>query len=94
MENIKELIEEFMERHEELKDFEKELKKLQRMNPSMSDYSVQRSYLELILDLPWNEYTKDDFDLSKANKILNRDHFGLEEVKKRIHVNQHKIHKY
>ena len=64
--------------------FEKELKKLQRMNPSMSDYSVQRSYLELILDLPWNEYTKDDFDLSKANKILNRDHFGLEEVKKRI----------
>ena len=64
--------------------FEKELKKLQRMNPSMSDYSVQRSFLELILDLPWNEYTNDDFDLSKANKILNRDHFGLEEVKKRI----------
>jgi len=64
--------------------FEKELKKLQRMNPSMSDYSVQRSYLELILDLPWNEYTNDDFDLSKANKVLNRDHFGLEEVKKRI----------
>ena len=64
--------------------FEKELKKLQRMNPSMSDYSVQRSYLELILDLPWNEFTKDFFDLKKANKILNRDHFGLEEVKKRI----------
>merc|ERR1712070_588829 len=57
--------------------FEKELKKLQRMNPSMSDYSVQRSYLELILDLPWNEFTKDIFDLKKANKILNRDHFGL-----------------
>ena len=64
--------------------FDKELKKLQRMNPSMSDYSVQRSYLELILDLPWNEFTKDFFDLKKANKILNRDHFGLEEVKKRI----------
>ena len=64
--------------------FEKELKKLQRMNPSMSDYAVQRSYLELILDLPWNEFTKDIFDLKKANKILNRDHFGLEEVKKRI----------
>ena len=64
--------------------FEKELKKLQRMNASMSDYSVQRSYLELILDLPWNEFTKDIFDLKKANKILNRDHFGLEEVKKRI----------
>ncbi len=66
------------------KSFEKELKKLQRMNPSMSDYSVQRSYLELILDLPWNEFTKDIFDLKKANKILNRDHFGLDEVKKRI----------
>jgi ATP-dependent Lon protease len=66
------------------KSFEKELKKLQRMNPSMSDYSVQRSYLELILDLPWNEYTNDNFNLKKANKILNRDHFGLEEVKKRI----------
>jgi ATP-dependent Lon protease len=64
--------------------FEKELKKLQRMNPSMSDYSVQRSYLELILDLPWDEYTNDNFNLKKANKILNRDHFGLEEVKKRI----------
>ncbi len=64
--------------------FDKELKKLQRMNPSMSDYSVQRSYLELILDLPWNKYTKDVFDLAKANKILNRDHFGLDEVKKRI----------
>ncbi|MDG2139674.1 MAG: endopeptidase La [Flavobacteriales bacterium] len=64
--------------------FEKELKKLQRMNPSLSDYSVQRSYLELILDLPWDEYTNDNFNLKKANKILNRDHFGLEEVKKRI----------
>ena len=64
--------------------FEKELKKLQRMNPSMSDYSVQRSFLDLILDLPWNEYTVDNFDLNKASKILNRDHFGLEEVKRRI----------
>ena len=64
--------------------FEKELKKLQRMNPSMSDYSVQRSYLELILELPWNEYTEDKFDLKKAARILNRDHFGLEKVKDRI----------
>ena len=64
--------------------FEKELKKLQRMNPSMSDYSVQRSFLDLILDLPWNEYTKDNFDLNKASEILNRDHFGLDEVKQRI----------
>ena len=64
--------------------FKKELKKLQRMNPSMSDYAVQRSYIELILDLPWNEYTLDNFNLNQAKKILNRDHFGLEKVKERI----------
>jgi ATP-dependent Lon protease len=64
--------------------FEKELKKLQRMNPSMSDYAVQRSYIELILELPWNEFTSDNFDLNKARKILDRDHFGLEKVKERI----------
>ena len=64
--------------------FEKELKKLQRMNPSMSDYSVQRSYIELILDLPWDHVTNDNFDLSKAKMILDRDHFGLEKVKQRI----------
>ena len=64
--------------------FEKELKKLQRMNPSMSDYSVQRSYIELILDLPWNQYSKDKFDLAFARKILDSEHFGLTEVKERI----------
>ncbi|MAU37258.1 MAG: endopeptidase La [Flavobacteriales bacterium] len=64
--------------------FDKELKKLQRMNPSMSDYAVQRSYIELILDLPWDDVTKDNFDLKKARKILDRDHFGLEQVKDRI----------
>ena len=64
--------------------FEKELKKLQRMNPSMSDYAVQRSYIELILELPWDEVTKDKFDLLKARNILDRDHFGLEQVKERI----------
>ncbi len=64
--------------------FDKELRKLQRMNPSMSDYAVQRSYIELILDLPWDEVTKDNFDLNKARKILDRDHFGLEQVKDRI----------
>ena len=64
--------------------FDKELKKLQRMNPSMSDYAVQRSYIELILDLPWDEVTKDKFDLKKAKQILDKDHFGLEKVKKRI----------
>ena len=65
-------------------NFEKEIKKLQRMNPSMADYSVQRAYLDLFLDLPWGEYTEDNFDLSKAKKILDRDHFGLEKVKERI----------
>ena len=60
------------------------LKKLQRMNPSMSDYSVQRSYIELILDLPWNQYSKDKFDLAFARKILDSEHFGLTEVKERI----------
>ena len=64
--------------------FDKELRKLQRMNPSMSDYAVQRSYIELILDLPWDEVTKDNFDLNKAREILDRDHFGLEQVKERI----------
>ena len=64
--------------------FEKELTKLQRMNPQVSEYSVQRNYLDLLLDLPWNEYTKDKFDLIKARKILDRDHFGLDDVKKRI----------
>ena len=65
-------------------NFDKELKKLQRMNPAMADYSVQRAYLDLILDLPWGEYTKDYFDLKRAQKILDRDHFGLEKVKERI----------
>ena len=64
--------------------FDKELRKLQRMNPSMSDYAVQRSYIELILDLPWNQVTKDNFDLNKARAILDRDHFGLDKVKERI----------
>ena len=65
-------------------NFEKEVKKLQRMNPAMADYSVQRAYLELVLDLPWGEYTKDHFDLKRAKKILDRDHSGLEKVKERI----------
>ena len=64
--------------------FDKDLKKLQRMNTGMADYSVHRSYLELMLDLPWDEFSKDKFDLKKAKKILDRDHFGLEKVKERI----------
>ena len=65
-------------------EFQKGLNKLQRMNPNMADYGVQRSYLELVLELPWNEFTEDKFDLNRAKKILDRDHFGLDEVKDRI----------
>ncbi|NRD22542.1 endopeptidase La [Winogradskyella litoriviva] len=64
--------------------FEKELAKMQRMNPQVAEYSIQRNYLDLFLDLPWNEFSKDKFDLKRAQKILDRDHFGLEDVKKRI----------
>ncbi|MCB0485407.1 MAG: LON peptidase substrate-binding domain-containing protein, partial [Flavobacteriaceae bacterium] len=64
--------------------FEKEIGRLQRMNPQVAEYSVQRNYLDLLLELPWNEYTTDKFDLKKAQKILDRDHFGLEKVKERI----------
>ncbi|POS02810.1 ATP-dependent Lon protease [Flavobacterium croceum DSM 17960] len=66
------------------KHFEKEFSKLQRMNPQAPDFGIQRNYLELFLDLPWNEYSKDKFDLKLAQKILDRDHFGLDDVKKRI----------
>lgn len=64
--------------------FDKELARLRRMNPQMAEYGVQRNYLELMLELPWGEYSKDKFDLKRAVKILDRDHFGLEKVKERI----------
>ncbi len=66
------------------KHFNKEWEKLSRINPAAADYSVQLNYLELLLDLPWNETTKDNFDLNKAQKVLEKDHYGLEKVKKRI----------
>ena len=66
------------------KHFEKEVSKLQRTNPNSPDFGIQRNYLELFLELPWNEFTKDNFDLKRAQKILDRDHYGLEDVKKRI----------
>jgi len=66
------------------KTFEKEIGRLQRMNPQVAEYSVQRNYLDLLLELPWGEYSTDNFDLKRAQKILDRDHFGLEKVKKRI----------
>ena len=55
---------------------------MQRMNPQVAEYSIQRNYLDLFLDLPWNEFSKDKFDLKHAMKILDRDHFGLDDVKK------------
>ncbi|WP_443938302.1 endopeptidase La [Pedobacter sp. MW01-1-1] len=64
--------------------FDKELDKLGRMNPAAPDYSIQLNYLELLLDLPWSEFTKDNFDLKRAQRILDKDHFGLEKVKQRI----------
>ncbi len=66
------------------KHFNKELAKMQRMNPQVAEYSIQRNYLDLFLDLPWNEFSEDQFDLKRAMKILDRDHFGLDDVKKRI----------
>ncbi|WP_299765987.1 endopeptidase La [uncultured Dokdonia sp.] len=64
--------------------FKKELAKMQRMNPQVAEYSIQRNYLDLFLDLPWNEFSTDKFDLKRAKKILDRDHYGLDDVKRRI----------
>ena len=64
--------------------FNKELAKLQRLNPQVPEHSIQRNYLELFLDLPWDSFSKDKFDLKKAQRVLDRDHYGLEDVKRRI----------
>lgn len=64
--------------------FEKEIRKLSNMHVSSPDYSIQLNYLNFMLDLPWEEFTNDNFDLNKAQKILDADHYGLEKVKKRI----------
>lgn len=64
--------------------FRKEISKLSRMNPQGAEYSVQLNYIDLILELPWNEISTDKFDLKKASEILDRDHFGMEKVKERI----------
>ena len=66
------------------KTFLKEVDKLERMNPSGAEYGVQLNYCQLLLDLPWGEYSKDKFNLKRAQKILDRDHFGLDKVKDRI----------
>ena len=64
--------------------FDRELSKLQRMNPQVAEYAIQRNYLELFLELPWNDMAADSIEMDKARKILDRDHHGLTEVKKRI----------
>jgi len=69
---------------EAAKQFDKEIQRLQRMNPQVPDFGIQRNYLEFILDLPWNKLTSQPIKLSKARKVLDRDHFGLEKVKERL----------
>jgi len=64
--------------------FDKELKKLERMSQHSPDYSTQLNYIETMLELPWNEYSKDNFNLKNAEKVLNKDHFGMDTVKDRI----------
>lgn len=64
--------------------FEKELNKLERLHPQSPDYSIQYNYIQTLLDLPWGEYTKDNFNLKHAQKVLDQDHYGLEKVKERI----------
>ena len=69
---------------ETAKIFQKELDKLKTLNPQSPDYSVQVNYLQTMVNLPWNEYTEDDLDLKRAQKVLDRDHYGMEKVKERI----------
>lgn len=64
--------------------FDRDFRKLQRMNPMVPEYSITLNYLELLLDLPWEDYTEDNFDLNQAEEMLNEDHFGLDKVKDRI----------
>lgn len=66
------------------KHFDREFTKLRRMNPQVAEYSIQMNYLELMVDLPWGEYSDDNFDLKRVKKVLDQDHFGLEKVKERI----------
>lgn len=64
--------------------FEKEVRKLERLNAQSPDFSIQTQYVQTIVNLPWEEYSKDNFNLKRAEKVLNRDHYGLEKVKERI----------
>jgi ATP-dependent Lon protease len=62
--------------------FSKRTEKTSTLNPNAPDYNVQRNYLDFFTDLPWNNYSKDIFDIPKAEKVLNKDHFGLEDIKR------------
>ncbi len=64
--------------------FDKEINKLRRMNPQVAEYAIQMNYLEVLLELPWEDFTKDNFDLNRVLKVLDKDHYGLEKVKERI----------
>ena len=64
--------------------FEKEMRKLERLHPQSPDFSVQYTYLDTLLELPWNEYTQDNFNLNHVQKQLDKDHYGLDKVKERI----------
>lgn len=66
------------------KRFDKEITKLRRMNPQVAEYAIQLNYLELLLELPWTDFTEDNFDLTQVQKVLDKDHYGLDKVKKRI----------
>ncbi|WP_027375953.1 endopeptidase La [Kaistella palustris] len=84
-------VEELLEKAKKIKwneevenHFQKEISRLQRQNPSSPDYNVQRNYLDFFTDLPWDTYSKDIFDINKAQKTLDNAHFGLEDIKKRI----------
>lgn len=81
---LKEKAKEKKWKEEVAKFFEKEVDKLTRLNPAAGEYSIQYNYCQTLLELPWDEYTHDNYDLKHANKILNEDHYGLEKVKERI----------
>jgi ATP-dependent Lon protease len=84
VQDLREKAEQKLWSDEVAKVFSKELEKMHRINPATGEYSVQLNYLQTLLDLPWNEYTSDNFDLKRARRILDRDHYGLDQVKERI----------
>jgi ATP-dependent Lon protease len=84
IQELKELAKDKKWKEEVAKYFGKEVHKLSRLNPAAGEYSVQYSYCHTLLELPWNEFTEDNFDLVRAAKVLDEDHYGLEKVKERI----------